>query len=234
MIKLFVFGPNFGLPDPSPLCMKAHTLLKMAALDYEVDLKGLGKAPKGKLPYIEDDGKIIADSTFIRWHLEEKYKIDQDKGLSPAERGQAWAFEKLCEDNIYYAIGNARWLDDANFARGPSKFFDDAPAPLRPLIKYMIRRRIRQTMYLQGIGRHSSADINRIAIRGIDAIAAQIGEKPWLMGAEPCSADAAVHATVTGLLCPLFETPLRAATERHANLVAYSRRGLERWFKVAT
>jgi glutathione S-transferase len=230
MITLYVFGPMIGLPDPSPMCMKVHALLKMAGLDYRIDRNGLRKAPKGKLPYIDDAGHVVPDSTFIRWYLEDKYQVDFDQGLTAAERGQAWAFEKLCEDNIYYAVGTARWLDDANFAKGPANFFADAPAVLRPVIKTMVRRQVRRSIYAQGTGRHAPAEINRVAIRGIDAIAVQLGDKPWLMGPEPCSADAMVHATVTGLLCPVFETPLRTATERHANLVAYSRRGMERWY----
>lgn len=230
MITLYTFGPRFGLPDPSPPCMKAEVLLKMAGLPYTLDHTGFTKAPKGKLPYIDDDGVKVPDSAFIRWHLETKYALDLDKGLTQAERGQAWAFERLCEDNLYFAVSNARWLDDENFARGPAHFFDEAPVLLRPVIRTLIRRRVRQTLFLQGLGRHSTADINRIAIRGIDAIAGHLGDKPWLMGAEPCSADASVFATITGLLCPLFETPLLAATQRHANLVAYRDRGLARWY----
>ena len=87
MITLYAFGPAFGLPDPSPFDVKAQMLLKLAALPYEVDLKGFGKAPKGKLPYIEDAGTIVADSTFIRWHIEKKYDVDFDGSLSTAERG---------------------------------------------------------------------------------------------------------------------------------------------------
>ena len=231
MITLYVFGPMLGLPDPSPPCMKAHALLKMAGLEYRVDHSGLRKAPKGKLPYIDDDGAIIPDSTFIRWHLEEKYRIDFDKGLSAAERAQAWAFEKLCEDNLYWAVMSVRWTEEANFTRGPARFFDSAPAPLRPVIAKIVRRSVRKRLHAQGTGRHSQTEIERLATHGIDALAAQLGDKPWLMGPEPCAADASVHATVTGLLCPTFETPLRTATERHANLVAYSKRGMERWFK---
>lgn len=230
MITLYVFGPMLGLPDPSPMCMKSHVLLKMAGVDYRTDTKGFNKAPKGKLPYIEDDGAIIADSTFIRWHLEQKYGVDFDKGLTAEQRAQAWAFEKLCEDNIYWANMHSRWLDDANFARGPSKFFDGAPALIRPLVRGMIRRGVRRTLHAQGTGRHSPSEITRLTTAGIDAIAAQLGDKTWLMGYEPCGADASVHACVTSLLAPIFETPLRTATEKHANLVAYSRRGMERWF----
>jgi Glutathione S-transferase N-terminal domain len=48
---------------------KAGVLLKMAKLPYRADTSGFKKAPKGKLPYIDDDGgETIADLTFIRWH----------------------------------------------------------------------------------------------------------------------------------------------------------------------
>jgi len=66
MITLYAFGPAFGLPDVSPFVTKVEMLLKMAGLDYRTDTKGFSKAPKGKLPYIADDGEMIADSTFIR------------------------------------------------------------------------------------------------------------------------------------------------------------------------
>ena len=86
MITLEGFGPAFGLPDPSPFVTKAEMLLKMAGLPYAVDTGGFNKAPKGKLPYIIDNGEIIADSTFIRWHIEREYNIDFDRGLSAEQR----------------------------------------------------------------------------------------------------------------------------------------------------
>jgi glutathione S-transferase len=97
MITLYTFGPGFGLPDPSPFVMKAEMLLKIAGLSYRLDSKGFSKAPKGKLPYIDDDGERIADSTFIRWHLEKTHKVDFDRGLSEEQRAVAWAFERTAE-----------------------------------------------------------------------------------------------------------------------------------------
>src|SRR5262245_34806888 len=119
MITLYVFGPRFGLPDPSPFVTKAELLLKMAGLPYRTDANGFSKAPKGKLPYIDDDGERVADSTFIRLHLERKHGIDFDRGLSGGERAIAWAFEKMVEDNLYWAVLESRWMDDANFNKGP-------------------------------------------------------------------------------------------------------------------
>ena len=95
MITLYTFGPAFGLPDMSPFVTKAEMLLKLAGLDYRTDTHGFSKAPKGKLPYVADGDEIIADSTFIRWHLEKKYGIDFDSGLDAAQRATAWAFEKM-------------------------------------------------------------------------------------------------------------------------------------------
>ena len=140
MITLYTFGLAFGLPDPSPFVTKVEVLLKMAGLPYRTDTAGFRRAPKGKLPYIDDDGERVADSTFIRWHLENKYRIDFEKGLSPEQRAVAWAFEKMAEDNLYWALVDARWVDDANFAKGPKQFFRKIPAPVRPFLIAFIRR----------------------------------------------------------------------------------------------
>ena len=230
MITLFTFGPAFGLPDPSPFVTKAEVLLKLSGLPYRTSTKGLRRAPKGKLPYIDDDGTIVADSTLIRMHLEERHGVDFDKGLSPAEKGIAWAFEKMCEDHLYWAVVHSRWMNRANFDKGPRGFFDIAPAPIRPLVIGVIRRRVRRDLHGQGLGRNSSDEIERLAARGVAAIADQLGDKPFLMGPAPCGADATAFAWVLSILCPRFETPIRDAAEQRANLVAYRDRGLRQWF----
>jgi glutathione S-transferase len=230
MITLYSFGPAFGLPDPSPFVTKAEVLLKMAGLPYRVDTGGFNKAPKGKLPYIEDDSEIIADSTFIRWHLERKYKIDFDRGLIPEQRAIAWAFEKMFDEHLYWALVHARWMDDANFAKGPATFFRRIPALMRPLLVAMIRRRVRQNLHGQGIGRHTPAEIVALGTRSVDATADFLGTKPFMMGAEPTGLDATGIAFVAGVLCPLFDTPLRSAAERHENLKRYVGRMTARFY----
>ena len=191
---------------------------------------GLRTAPKGKLPYIDNDGTIIADSTFIRFHLEQKHGIDFDKAITPEQRAAGWAFEKMCEEHPYWAIVDSRWMVAANFDKGPRHFFDGAPALIRPLIIAMVHRRTQRTMHGQGMGRHTRSDIETLAARDLDAIAAQLGDKPFLFGAEPHAADASVFASVSSTLCPLFEIPIRSRAETHANLVAYRDHGMARWF----
>jgi glutathione S-transferase len=230
VITLYTFGPAFGLPDPSPFVMKAETLLKMAKLPYRADSGGFSKAPKGKLPYIEDDGAVIADSTFIRWHIEKKYNIDFDRGLDAGQKAIAWAFEKLIEDNLYWVVVHDRWVDDANFRKGPIRFFDKVPAPIRPLVVPMIRGKVRGALQGHGMGRHSDEEIQALGKRSIDAVADFLGGKPFFFGAEPTGVDATVFAFVAGTLCPHFTSRTRTAAERHENLRRYVGRMTARFY----
>jgi glutathione S-transferase len=230
MITLYNFGPAFGLPDPSPFVTKAEVLLKMAGQPYAVDTGGFNKAPKGKLPYLVDDGETIADSTFIRWHLEKKYHVDLDRGLDAEQRAVAWAFEKMLEEHFYWAMVHARWMDDANFDKGPRNFFRKIPAPIRPILIPMIRRQVRRALHGQGMGRHSPEEIVALGTRSIDATADFLGTKPYMMGSEPTGLDATAFAFLAGVLCPLFETKLRIAAERRDNLRRYVGRMTARFY----
>jgi glutathione S-transferase len=230
VITLYAFGPAFRLPDPSPFVTKAEMLLKLSGLPYRTDTGGFRKAPKGKLPYIDDEGTVVADSTFIRFHLEKKHGIDFDAGLRPEQKAMAWAVEKMCEDHLYWTAVRDRWLDDANFEKGPARFFERAPAPIRPLVKAFIRKKVRDQLKSQGMGRHRPEEIAELGRRDIDALAAMLGDKPYLTGETPCGADATVFAFAMGMLCPTFETPTRLAAQRHANLVAYRDRMLARFY----
>lgn len=230
MITLYTFGPAFGLPDPSPFVTKAEVLLKLAGLDYQTRRADVRKAPKGKLPYIDDNGIKVADSTFIRMHLEDTRRVDFDSGLDAAQRGVAWAVEKMLEDHLYWAIVDGRWTNDADFDHGPRHFFDAVPAPVRPLVIGLVRRQVKRNLWGHGIGRHERGDIQRLAARCVESVAAVLADKPFLMGDKPCGADATTFAFLVGLLCPHFDGPTRDVGLQHANIVAYRDRGLALWF----
>jgi glutathione S-transferase len=234
MITLYTFGPAFGLPDPSPFVTKVELLLKMAGLSYRTKIGSLRHAPKGKLPYIDDEGTRIADSTFIRFHLEQKYGFDFDAGLSPGERGAAWAFEKLCEEHLYWGLVAERWMNDANFRAGPLQFFERVPAPARLAVVAVIRRQVRKTLRAQGLGRHSDAERATLMARDVGGIAAFLGEKPYLMGEKPCGADATLLAFIAGILCGVFTSATRADAGRHPNLTAYRDRLMRQYYPERT
>jgi glutathione S-transferase len=229
MITLFGFGPAFGLPDPSPFVMKTEVQLKMSGLPYRRERGGPQAAPKGKIPFIDDDGVTVADSTFIRWHLETVHGVDLDRGLGAEQKALAWAVERMLEDHLYWAMLETRWLNDVNFAKGPALFFAGAPDAVRD----GVREKVRANLDGHGLGRHSQAEIARLAANSIAALATMLGDKAFVMGQEPCGADATVFAMLAGILTPHFDTPLRDAALRHPNLIAYRDRMMERFYPEA-
>jgi glutathione S-transferase len=230
MITIYTFGPAFGPPDSSPFVTKALALLKMAGLPFTEDRGGFTKAPKGKLPFIDDDGTIVADSTFIRFHIEKKYGFDFDAGLSLEQKAQGWAIEKMCEEHLYFALVHTRWMDEKNFAAGPAHLFDPIPMPVRLLARALVRRKVARDLKGQGFGRHTPAEIVTLALHDIDALSVLIGGKPYLFGERPCGADATVFAFINAILPDIFETPLRVAVESRPNLMAYRERLMKEWF----
>jgi glutathione S-transferase len=233
-IELHGFGPFLGTPDSSPFVIKTMLLLKFAGLAYR-DVRGNPlKAPQRFLPVIVDDGVTVADSTLIRRHIETKYGVDFDALLSPAQKAVAWAVERMCEDHLYFAMLELRWLDKQNFANGLGRhMFGVVPAPVRPLVKLMLRRMNAKRLVGHGIGRHARADIAALASRDLDALAALLSDKPYLMGDNPCAADATVFGIVTSIMTPSLESAVVTAARGHANLVAYCGRVADQYFPIA-
>ena len=230
MLKLQMFGPAFGLPDPSPFAMKGEMLLKLAGLDYSTEVGDVRKAPKGKMPVLIDGDTAIPDSTFIRFHLEDNHGIDFDKGLSARERGIAWSVEKMLEESLYFAVMHERWAIDENFDRGPRMFFDSIPAPVRGILVRMIRKQVIRNLWGQGTGRHSRPEICRLAARMLTSLSDVMGDNKYLMGSRACGADASVFPFVAGSLCPVFDSEVLAHAQSHKNLIDYNQRMMAEFY----
>jgi len=226
MITLYGFGPGFGLPEIGPYVTKTEVQLKMAGLDYR---KAKGRpelSPKGQLPFIEDDDELVADSTFIRAHIEAKYGVDLDAGLSRAERAQAWAIERMIENHLGWCMVHGRWLLKDNFDKGPSRFFDQAPEGVREAVRLEMNAKVKAA----GLGRHTDDEIADLGEKTLDALALLLGGKRFVMGDHATSVDAITFAQVAAILTPFFDSPLRRRAERFEALIAYRDRMMRRFY----
>ena len=231
MITLFGFGPAFKLPDASPFVIKADVLLKMSRQPYKTDWSGdPRKAPKKKMPYIVDDGEKIADSTLIRWHLEKKYGIDFDQGLTAEQRAISWSLQVMAEDHLYWAMVDFRWNDDTNFNLGPRNLFRKLPPVLRTLVANKVRSDIVKSLYGHGIGRHSKAEITALADHDFQALATMLGEKPFMFGDTPTNLDALVFGIMAASLCTRFVGSFRETAEQYSTLKAHCARMAELYY----
>ncbi|WP_293904876.1 glutathione S-transferase family protein [Phenylobacterium sp.] len=217
MITLYGAGEGFGLPEISPYVTKTEVQLRMAGLAYEKVRAAPQESPKGQMPFLDAGGVRIADSTFIRGYLERTYGLDFDEGLSPRQRAEAWAIERMVENHLGWVMIHGRWLIPENFAKGPAHVFDGAPA----FVRDQARRAVEQTVHGVGIGRHSDLEIVALGVRSLAAVAAILGEQRYLFGPRPCGADATVFAMLAAILTPFFETELKRRAEGFGTLVAY-------------
>ncbi|WP_434044588.1 MULTISPECIES: glutathione S-transferase family protein [Sorangium] len=230
MITLHGFGPLFGLPEASPYVTKTEVQLKMLGLAYKKAIGRLDQSPKGQLPYVDDDGARIADSHFIREHLEKKHGKDLDAGLDARQRAEAWAIERMLENHFAATASHARWLIPENFAKGPARFVDGAPEELRPKLREEILARVRENLRAVGVARHSGEEVVALGVRSLAALSVLLGDKPYLFGARPVGVDATAFAVLAGILTPFFDSPLRRRAEGFAGLVAYTARMMREFY----
>ncbi len=230
-LTLFQFPAAFGLPNASPFCMKVETYLRMAGVDY-TSRYGMYqlRAPKKKLPYIEDGGHVVADSHHIIDYLKSTRGDPLDAALTVAQRAQGTAILRLLEDSMYWALLYARWIDDAGWPLTRRAFFGGLPAPLAWFVPSLARRSIAQQLHAQGTGRHQPEEIYASGSADISALSLLLGEQAYFLGDQPSSVDAAAYAFLANILDVPLDMPLRQAARSHANLVAYCARMRTRYF----
>lgn len=231
MIRLHQFAPAFGLPNASPFCMKLETYLRMTGLPYETVNDGnILKAPKGKLPWIDDDGVRLADTSFIIDHLKRRYGDPLDASLTPALRAQATAFQRLFEENLYWAVVYTRWADSQGWRATRQAFFGALPAPVRWIVPRLARRGLLAEMRGQGMGRHGEEEIHAIGCRDITAVADFLDDRAYMLGDAPSSLDATAHAFLANVLWAPVDSPIRRHAAARPTLEAYCQRMKARYW----
>lgn len=233
MITLYQFAPAWGLPNASPFCMKLENYLRMTGLQHQIArprMQDLQKSPKGKLPFIDDDGVMVGDSSFIIEHLKAKYGDPLDAHLTAPERATALAWQRLMEENLYWAVVYARWIAPEGWIHTREAFFGKLPTPLKWLVPPLARRGIRAQLRGHGMGRHSADEIEAVGRRDITALADFLADKPYFMGAQPCSLDAVAYAFVANLVGAPVPSALAQYARQQPNLVAYCQRMQQRYY----
>ena len=231
MISLYQFPPAFGLPNASPFCLKLELYLRMAGLPYRNRYTlELHRAPKGKLPWIDDDGTAVADSGLIIDYLKRKFGDTLDGDLTPLQRARALAITRLLEEHLYWTVLHDRWIALSGWKMTRPAVFGALPWPLRVIVPWVARRGIRAELRGHGMGRHTPEQIHALGVADIDALAALLGDEAYLLGAQASSVDAIAAAFLANILLVPLETPIKAAAAGHPNLVAYCQSMTQQYF----
>lgn len=232
MIKLYGFGPAFGLIDPSPFVTKIDLSLRYLKIEYQTvtDQQMLRKAPKQKFPFIEDEGQIIADSVFILDHLKHKYSADADHWLTPQQKATAQLISKSLDENLYWALVQSRWINDDTWPTIRKQFFDGLPFPLNKVIASVARKSITKQINAHGMGKHSDDEINDIATRSFDSLSILLGNNEHFFGEQLSSLDIATFSMVGAFTLPNIDNKLSSIARTYSNLTAFTERLKQKYY----
>lgn len=209
MIELYQFHKGWGM-NPSPFCLKVESYLRLAGLPYKARTIPPMKAPKGKLPFIVDEGTVVADSSTIYEYLKGKYGDRFDAGLTPAQRAEAHLIKRLLEESLYFVMTYSRWVDEEGWVGMREALFRGMPLAARLIVPFLIRRKIRRDLAGQGIGRHAREDIYKLGIADLAALAVKLEGREWLAAERMTTIDIIAHAFLFNISEPKVETPLKA------------------------
>ena len=235
MIKLYQFPPAWGLPNPSSFCMKVEVFMRMAKIPYEVEIwRDPRKAPKGKLPMIEHEGRLIPDSRFCVDYLTETFEVPLDAHLTAEEKAIGFALQSMLEEHFYWALVYNRWIDQTVWPVVRDQFFGFMPFPLRVIVPMLIRRDVKAALHGQGMGRHAENEIYFLAGDCLRAVSDLLGDRPFILGDRPTSFDATTYASIANAALVPFDTELQRTAKALPNLLGYCERMKDRYFPAIT
>ena len=235
-IKLHKFGEAWGLADPSPFCLKVESFLRETNIAYEAvpfdPRRSFAKAPKGKLPFIEDEkGAVIGDSRFIIERLSHSRTIDLDAPLDDRQKSVSFAFRRMLDEHFYWIVVYSRWIDEPGWSVIRQNFFAMIPWPMRPFVVPPARRKMRRALRAQGIGRHSRAEIYALGNEDLQALSRLLGQDSYFFAAnQPTLLDLWAHAFVAEIVAPPIDSQLQRTALALSNLTNHFHRLQDRLY----
>jgi glutathione S-transferase len=229
-IKLFVFPRMFAIPNLSPFCCKLETWLRMAKIPYVVVETGDPRtAPRQKLPYIEDAGVRIADSSVIADHLSRTRSIDLDEGLSPNQRATALLVQRTLEEHYAFVLAYTHLLRDEGVRHTRARFAQ-LPSMVRPFVARAVHKNVTRLLWSQGLLRSAHDEIVAAAIADWRAVLTFMSDGPYFFGDCLTSVDAVVFGALAPTILTPIETPIREFLSTQPKVLAHAKQMLDRFF----
>lgn len=233
-LRVFTFGPDWGLPTVGPFALKLLAWLEIAGIAYEQVVEdNPSKGPKGKNPWIELNGEPIGDSEIIIDLLGRRYGVDLDAGLDAEHRAVGHAWRRAFEEHYHQVLEWELFFHPAGAAYMRERMGSAMPKPMARLVFAMMQSQFRKQLYARGLGRHAPDVIEAKGRADLDALAAFLADRTFLVSDRPSLADVAVF----GLVAPMVYWPMATPVAGHARslkpVAEYCERMRERCFAGA-
>jgi len=187
----------------SPFCDKVRRVLNVKRVPYAIEevppSKTLGVVrkhnPAGKLPFILDDGRLVADSTDIVHYLEERWPEPRLVPDDARTRALCHVLEDWADESLYFYEMRLRFTLPHNARRFIPELVKHEGALVQRLAPLAMPLVLRRQVAAQGVGRRPIAQVLRDVERHVDALAGLLeGGREWLLGDRLTVADVAVFS----------------------------------------
>ncbi|KAJ6255954.1 Metaxin-2 [Drechslerella dactyloides] len=202
-VVVHAFEKASGTPTVSPFCQKLECHLRFAGVQYTEKDALPHKAPKKKLPYITINDTTVSDSGFIVRYLKEHKIVDLDgaAGLTDLQKAESLAYRGFWEEGIYHAIVSYRWSRKENVPIISNELFGKLPVVIRGSFSWWFGRSLNKTLTMQGIGRHTPAEVDTILREAFAALETRLttasGKAEWF---HHTAAPTDIDAVLAGML----------------------------------
>jgi glutathione S-transferase len=220
MLTLFSYPDLFDVADNNPFGLKVYAFMRLCSMTFEhrhiLDTK---QAPRGQLPYLTDDDKLIGDSDTIIAYLKHQYDLRIDSRLSPSQSNLGFLVRRTLDD-LYWPMSYSRWRDERFW---PS--FRDAIIKTHPEITESDLEAAREynklRYHYQGIGRFEPDQIYARGVEDLCAIGDILKDSTFAFSDKPTGIDAAIYGFTANIYFYNIDTPLKKCVLSQPHMVRH-------------
>lgn len=230
MIYLYGSVPGWTVPCLGPMTTKVAYYMTLAGLEFEMKAQDLTQlhrdSPNGKVPWLDDDGTVLCDSTLIIEHLQRKYGEALDRDATAQERATMIAFNRMIDEHLYWiAMIQPRYVADEDWEAYLRLIVgtDEVPPAAREFGDEW-RARILNQYNNAGWTRLPPETLYARARADIDALSGFLADKRFFMGDKPRWIDASVLSALRHVIEAPFTFDTKSYGASKKNLLGYMQR----------
>jgi glutathione S-transferase len=214
MLTLYSYPSLFGVADNNGYGLKVFAVMRLAGLSFVHEhLIDASAAPRGQLPFIDDDGEPIGDSDTIIAHLVARHGVALDASLDRRQRNLNLMVNRLLDD-LYWVMSYSRWKDDRYWPSFQAALLREHPAlsedALSAAREYNFKR-----YYFQGIGRYEPDAAYARGLADLAVLADLVPASGYVHGASATTIDAAIYGFIANICFYDIDTPLKRFVASH-------------------